>query len=125
MMGVNVQWDLYDGMASKGRILEAKALEIEARYNYEAAKSGSVAEIRKAVREMKTAKARIAVARQAIEEARVSLDYIGSQFRSGMAMTFELLMREGAFTFAKLRLNQARYDYCIAKSELDYYKGNR
>jgi len=122
-MGVNVQWDIFDGMASEGRIQEAKAQEREAMYSYEAAKSGSLAEIRKSLRELKTAKARIAVAQQALEESRVSLDYIGTQFKTGMAMTFELLMREGAFTYAKLRLNQARHDYCVAKSELDYYSG--
>ncbi len=122
-MGVNMQWDIFDGMASEGRIQEAKARELEARYSYEAARSGSLAEIRKAAREMKTAKARMAVAQQAIEESRVSLDYIGTQFKTGMAMTFELLMREGAYTYAKLRLNQARHDFCIAKSEYDYYSG--
>jgi outer membrane protein len=125
MMGLNVQWDLFDGMAREGRIAEAKALEREALYNYEAARDGSLVEIRKSLRELKTAKARIAVAREGLEEARVSLAYIEGQFRSGMAMTFELLMREGACTFAKLRLNQAQYDYCIARSELAYYAGNQ
>ncbi|NTW82006.1 MAG: TolC family protein [Chlorobiaceae bacterium] len=123
MMGINVQWDLFDAYTSEGRIQEAKAQELEALYNYEAAKSGSLAEIRKTLRDIKTSKARIAVAREALDEAKVSLDYIGSQFRSGMAMTFELLMREGAYTFAKLRLNQARHDYCVARSELEYYSG--
>ncbi|NTV97540.1 MAG: TolC family protein [Chlorobiaceae bacterium] len=125
MMGLNVQWDLFDGMASEGKIREAKAQELEARYNYEEAKNGSLVEIRKSLREMKTAKARIVVAREALDEAKVSLDYTGTQFRSGMAMTFELLMRESAYTFAKLRLNQARYDYCIARSELAYYAGKQ
>jgi outer membrane protein len=123
MAGINVQWDLFDAYTSEGKIQEAKAQELEALYNYEAAKNGSLAEIRKTIRDMKTAKARIAVAGQALDEAKVSLDYIGSQFRSGMAMTFELLMREGAYTFAKLRLNQARHDYCVARSELEYYSG--
>mgnify|MGYP001806964332 CR=1 FL=1 len=39
-------------------------------------------------------------------------------------MTMELLMREQAFTYAKMRLNQAAFDYNVAKSELEYYKGN-
>jgi outer membrane protein len=124
-MGVNVQWDIFDGRASEGRIQEAKAMELEAMYSYEAAKNGSLAEIRKAAREMKTAKARIAVAQQALSESRVSLDYISEQFKTGMAMTFELLMREGAYTYANLRLNQARHDYCVARSELDYYRGKQ
>jgi outer membrane protein len=125
MTGLNVQWNLFDGMESEGKIQEAKAQELEAMYNYEAAKNGSITEVRKSIREMKTAKARIAVAGQALEEARVSLDNIASQFRTGMAMTFELLMRESAYTYAKLRLNQARHDYCVARSELDYYVGRQ
>ena len=93
-------------------------------YNYEAAKSGSIAEVEKSKRSLKTARARIDVARKSLEEARASLDYISAQFKTGMAMTFELLMREQAHTYAKLRLNQAKYDYCMAKSELAYYRGN-
>ena len=123
-LGMNMQWNIFDGMASAGRIQEAKAQEREAMYNYENARSNSIAEVDKSLRSMRTAKARIAVAQKSIEESKVSLDYIGSQYRTGMAMTFELLMREQAHTYAKMRLNQAKYDYCVAKSELAYYRGN-
>jgi len=123
-LGMNVQWNIFDGMASAGRMQEAKAQEHEAMYNYEAARSNSIAEVDKSIRSMRTAKARIAVAQKSIEESKVSLDYIGAQYKTGMAMTFELLMREQAHTYAKMRLNQAKYDYCVAKSELAYYRGN-
>ncbi|MFZ4524777.1 MAG: TolC family protein [Chlorobium sp.] len=123
-LGMNMQWNIYDGMATAGRIQEAKAQEHEAMYNYEAAKSGSIAEVQKSMRSLKTARARIDVARKSLEEARVSLDYIAAQFKTGMAMTFELLMREQAHTYAKMRLNKAKYDYCMAKSELAYYRGD-
>ncbi len=119
-LGLNMQWNIYDGNATAGHIQEAKAREHEAMYNYEAAKSNAGVEVRKSLRSMHTAKARIAVARKSLEEATVSLDYISSQFKTGMAMTFELLMREQAYTYAKMRLNQATYDYCVAKSELEY-----
>ncbi|MCE1273172.1 MAG: TolC family protein, partial [Chlorobiales bacterium] len=97
--------------------------QIEARYNYEAAKEQSDMEVNKARRAMATSKERIEVSRKSLDEAKVSLDFIGEQFRTGMAMTFELLMREQAFTWAKMRINQAKYDYCVAKSELEYYGG--
>jgi outer membrane protein TolC len=123
-LGMNMQWNIFDGMATAGRIQEAKAQEREAMYNYEAAKSNSVAEVDKSSRSLKTAKTRIAVASKSLEEARASFDYIGKKYKTGMAMTFELLMREQAFTYAKMRVNQATYDYCVSKSELDYYRGN-
>ena len=122
-LGMNVQWNVFDGMATAGRIQEAKAQEREAMYNYEAAKRNSVAEVDKSARSLKTAKTRIAVASKSLEEARVSFDYIGKKYKTGMAMTFELLMREQAFTYAKMRVNQAMYDYCVSKRELEYYKG--
>ena len=122
-IGLNLQWNIFDGMATKGKVQEAKAKQLEARYNYEAAKEQSVMEVNKAKRAMQTSKQRVEVARQSLDEAKVSLDFIGEQFRTGMAMTFELLMREQAFTWAKMRINQAKYDYCVAKSELEYYGG--
>jgi outer membrane protein TolC len=122
-VGLNMQWNLFDGMATYGKVQEAKAQQLEAKYNYEAAKDQSSMEINKARRAMITSVERVAVARKSLEEARVSFDFIGEQYRTGMAMTFELLMREGAFTYAKMRINQAKFDYCIAKSELDYFSG--
>ncbi|HHE07730.1 MAG TPA: TolC family protein, partial [Chlorobaculum parvum] len=124
-LGLNVQWQIFDGMATRGKIQEAKAQALEARYNYEAAKEKSNLELDMARRALITSRERIAVASQSLDAAKVSFDFIGKQYRSGMAMTFELLMREGAYTWAKMRLNQARYDYCIAKSEYDYYAGGK
>ncbi len=123
-LGMNMQWNIYDGMATAGRAQEAKAQVREAMYNYEAAKSNSLAEVSRSLRSLKTAKARIAVARKSLEAAKVSLDFIGEQFKTGMAMTFELLMREQAYTYARMRLNQASYDYCVSRSEFEYYGGN-
>jgi outer membrane protein TolC len=123
-IGLNLQWNIYDGMATRGKVQEAKAQALEARYNYEAAKEQSVLEINKSRRSLASSMERIAVSKKSLEEARVSFDFIGQQYKTGMAMTFELLMREGSYTWAKLRFNQARYDYCIAKSELEYYSGH-
>ncbi|HWR02293.1 MAG TPA: TolC family protein [Chlorobaculum sp.] len=123
-VGLNMQWNIFDGMATKGKVQEAKAQELEAGYNYEAAKEQGELEIKKAKRALATSSERIAVSKKSLEEAKVSFDFIGRQFKTGMAMTFELLMRESAYTYAKLRVNQAKYDYCIARSELDYYSGH-
>jgi outer membrane protein TolC len=123
-LGLNVQWDIFDGMATKGKEQEAKAQALEARYNYQAAKEQSDMEIDVARRALSTSRERIAVMQKSLEAARVSLDFIGEQYRTGMAMTFELLMREQAWSWAKMRLNQAKYDYCIAKSELEYYSAH-
>lgn len=120
-IGLNVQWNIFDGMATKGKVQEAKAQALEAQHNYQAAKEQSDMEIAVARRALVTSRERIALTQKSLEAAKVSFDFIGEQFRTGMAMTFELLMREQAWTWAKMRLNQAKYDYCIAKSELEYY----
>jgi outer membrane protein TolC len=120
-IGLNVQWNIFDGMATKGKVQEAKAQALEAQYNFQAAKEQSDMEIAMARRALISSRERIAVTQKSLEAAKVSFDFIGEQFRTGMAMTFELLMREQAWSWAKMRLNQARYDYCIAKSELEYY----
>ncbi|NTU52161.1 MAG: TolC family protein [Chlorobiaceae bacterium] len=123
-IGLNVQWNIFDGMATKGKVQEAKAQVLEARYNYQAAREQGELEFDMSRRALLTSRERIAVAGKSLDAAKVSLDFIGEQFRTGMAMTFELLMREGAWTWAKMRLNQARYDYCIARSEMEYYTGH-
>ncbi|UZJ41245.1 TolC family protein [Prosthecochloris sp. SCSIO W1101] len=122
-LGVAMEWTVFDGYSNIGKAKEARAGEMEARYSYEEAKDKGLYEIRKAYRLLRTAKSRIRVAEQSLKEAKVSLDFIGERYRSGLAMTFELLGREQAYTYARMRLNQAKYDLIIAKSELDYYTG--
>ncbi len=122
-VGVSMQWTIFDGYADIGRAQEARAKEMEVRYNYEEAREKGVFDIRKAYRMLKTAKSRIMVAEEALKEAKVSLDFIGDRYRSGLAMTFELLARERAYTQAQLRLNRARYDLIMARNELDFYSG--
>lgn len=122
-LGINMEWTIFDGYATIGRVQETRAGEMEARYNYEEAKDKGLYEIRRAYRMLHTAKSRIEVAEQSLREAKVSLDFIGDRYRSGLAMTFELLGREQAYTYAQMRLNKARYDLIMAKHELDYYSG--
>jgi len=122
-IGLNMQWNIFDGMATRGKVQETRAQALEARYNYQAAKEKSDLELDMARRTLVTSRERIAVANQSLESAKVSFEFIGRQYQTGMAMTFELLMSEGAYTWAKMRLNQARYDYWIARSEYDYNVG--
>ncbi|ARM30176.1 transporter [Prosthecochloris sp. HL-130-GSB] len=123
MVGLVVNWNIFNGYETIGRQHEARAAERETRYRYQEAREQSRYELHRASRMLQTAKARIGIARQALEEARVSLDFIGERFRSGQAMTFELLGREAAFTHALMRLNKARYDYIMAGHELEYARG--
>ncbi len=122
-VGLTLSWTVFDGYGSIGKAQEAKAAELESRYRYEEARDRSRFEVKQASRSLATARSRIAIAQQALEEAKVSLDYIGERYRSGMAMTFELLGRESAYTYAQMRLNKARYDYIMAGHELEYASG--
>lgn len=123
MVGLNLQWSLFDGMSRAGRLQESRAREREAASLYEEARLMSRAELARAERKLGTSRERIAVASRSLEGARASLDYIGKQYRSGMAQTFELLMREAAWTHAGMRLNQAHFDHAVAAAELDYFRG--
>lgn len=120
-LGLSLNWNLFDGYANAGRKAEARAAEMESGYLYEEARERSRFEVRRAARNLATAASRIDVASEALEEARVSLDFISDRYRAGQAMMFELLGREGAYTQAMMRLNQARFDYILASSELVYY----
>ena len=124
MLGVAMEWTLFDGYSAIGKTEEVRAVEREARYKYEEAKDKGMYEVHNAFRRLRTAESRIRVAEQALKEARSSLDFVGSRYRSGQAMTFELLGRETAYTYARMRLNKARYDRIIAESELEYFIGS-
>ncbi len=120
-LGLSMHWTIFDGYANAGRKAEARAAGMESGYLYEEARERSRFEVRRAARNLATAASRIDVASSALEEARVSLDFISDRYRAGQAMMFELLGREGAYTQAMMRLNKAKFDYVLASSELLYY----
>jgi len=122
-VGAQLHWNILDGLGRYGRLKKANAEreEVNQRYREALAKSGN--EVKKAYRNLNSAKKRIEVAQTAVKQAKESLRIIRERFKAGLERSSELLQKKSAYTGAQLRLMKAKYDFKIAYSELVFYTG--
>lgn len=122
-VGVQLEWQLFDGLGHFGRSKQAAAEREQATIRYEQAEEQAKLEVRKAERAVQSATQRIEVAKAAVEQAQESLRIVEARFEQGLEKTSDVLDKEVSFTRAKLRLLKARHDFNVAHSEFDYALG--
>ncbi|MFQ5675387.1 MAG: TolC family protein [bacterium] len=122
-VGVQLRWNLFEGFGQFGRSKQARAQKEQADVQYRQATERARMEARKAQRAVQAAAARIKVARSAVEQAREALRIVEARFNQGLEKASDLLDKDVELTQAKLRYLQAKHDYNIARSELDYASG--
>lgn len=122
-VGVVLEWSLFDGLGNWGRARQAAARSAAAQTQYREAAARSSLEVRRSYRALVTARERVEVARQAVEHSSESLRIVEARFEQGLERVSDLLDREAAHTNAKLRLQNAMFDFKIARSELRFYLG--
>ncbi|MEJ2722134.1 MAG: TolC family protein, partial [bacterium] len=122
-VGVMLEWNLIDGLGHWGRSRQAGAKSAAARVQYREAQARSGMEVRQAHRALRTARERMRVAETAVVQSRESLRITEARFQEGLERVSDVLTREAAYTGARLRLQKAKHDFKVARSELDYYLG--
>jgi outer membrane protein TolC len=123
-VGVLLEWSVLDGLGQWGRKNQANAAAAAAWAEYSEAQARSSMEVRQAYRGLITARERMDVAEQAVEQSRESLRIVEARFQKGLERVSDLLTRESAYTDAQLRLQRAMHDFKVAKSELQFFLGS-
>ena len=122
-VGVMLEWSVFDGLGQWGRKNQSNAVAAAARAQYREAQARSSMEVRQSYRGLVTARERMDVAEQAVEQSRESLRIVEARFHKGLERVSDLLTRQSAYTDAQLRLQRAMYDFKVARSELEFYLG--
>lgn len=121
--GVQLSWNLFDGLGHWGRKKQVAADASLAEVHYLQTAQKIRNDIDEARRNTTTASKRIAVARLAVVQAREGLNLTKERFEAGLAKMSDLLERETLLTKARLRLLRAQHDYSLSMSELHYKLG--
>jgi outer membrane protein TolC len=116
--GALVQWDLWDGRLSRGKVREAEAnLEI-AREEERKLRLELDLEAEQARLELKTANERLKVTEQAVAQAFQSAEITRSRFEQGMALSTQVIDAETALVSARVRRAEAEADQRVAVAAL-------
>ncbi len=117
-VGVSVRVPLLDGWRTRAAVREARAQRSQISAQLRQARLDIALDVRRAYRGVKDARARVAVAQQAIERAAESLREIEMRYENGAATITELVDGQVQLTTARGRHTVATADLRIARCRL-------
>ncbi len=112
--GVMLQWDLWDGNLTRGKVQEARA-NLEAAHEEERKLRLALdLEVEQARIALKEANERLAVTEKAIAQATESVELTRARFEQGLAISTQLIDAQTALIGARVRRAEAESDQHIA-----------
>ena len=117
--GVTGQWNIFDGLATDGRVKQARAQLESARINYSDSVQKVDLEVQTAYANLQTARETIRSQQKNVEQAQESLRLANERFSAGAGTQLEVLDARTALTKARSTELQSRGDYNSALAEFD------
>ena len=117
--GVTGQWNIFDGLATQGRVKQARAQLESAHINYSDSVQKVDLEVQTAYANLQTARETIRSQQKNVEQAKESLRLANERFSAGAGTQLEVLDARTALTKARSTELQSRGDYNSALAEFD------
>jgi len=118
-VGVVLNLNVFNGGADRARILEAQANHQRAVAQRERIANAIGLEVHDALLAHRTARERVAVAREAVGHAEESLRIVQDRYEAGLTTIVELLDSETSLTAARTNLTRTLYDATVTQARLD------
>ncbi len=123
-VGAEMNWDIFDGMLTRGRVVEAIALQDRAQADLEDASRRVGLEVRTAYSSFIEARELLESQKKVQEQAKEALRLARARVDAGTGTQLDVLSAQTALTEARTTQIQALRDYSVAKTRLDRAIGN-
>ncbi|MDB6154553.1 MAG: tolC [Chthoniobacteraceae bacterium] len=117
--GFQGTWNIFDGLETHGKVIQARARLESARVNYLDSVQQVELEVQQAFAKVNEARQLIASQGKTIEQAQEALRLARERLDAGAGTQLEVLDARTALTRSQVTELQARYDYNFAKAEYD------
>jgi outer membrane protein TolC len=121
--GVEVRWNLFNGLSDKAKLAAAQASIAQARAGRARTENAIRVEVRSAVAHLEAAVARDETGRAAVLQAREAQRIIRERYEAGMAGVTDVLRAANALYDAELQQRTASVDVFIAQKTLESVVG--
>jgi outer membrane protein TolC len=118
-----MNFNLFNGLADLARVRESRAQEAQARDLKQELEDRIRHQVTEAILSLKTAQARLKVARTAVAQARESLRLVRLRYETGLTILVDLLSTEDASENAELSQVAALFDTHLAQAGLELALG--
>ncbi len=122
-VGARVTWPIFDGLATRGRVQQARAQQEQAAIGVADTRRGIELEVRQAYSDYKQALELLEAQKKTVEQAEESLRLAESRFKAGSGTQLDVLSAQTALTEARSNEVQALYEYNVALAILDRVTG--
>jgi len=113
-----LQWNLFDGLATRSKVKEALATSSRMKSLEEQTRSGIQLQVRQAYYNLAASLDRISASASAVQEAEEGLRIVQKRYETGMTTFVDVLGAESALIRSRTNALQALYDNNIAQAEL-------
>jgi len=122
-LGARLDWAIFDGMLTRGRVTQARALLNEANLDYGDTRRQVELEVRQAYSDYLQTLELIEAQKKTTEQAEESLRLAEARFRAGSGTQLDVLSAQTALTDARSNEVQALYEYNVAIAALERVTG--
>jgi outer membrane protein len=114
MGGVQASWNIFDGRATAGRVMQAKSQLAQARLTVASTELAIDVQVRQAYSSLVEAWELVQASVKTVEQAREALRLANVRYEAGTATQLDVLTSQVALTEARLNELQSHYGYNVA-----------
>ncbi len=118
LIGLQSQWNIFDGRATQGRVAQAKSLLAQSRLTQTEAQLNVEVEVRRAFSSWQEATELADASQKVVAQAEEAVRLATARYDAGTATQLEVLQSQVALTTARTNQLQAYYNYNIAVAAL-------
>lgn len=117
-VGVQLSWNLFNGFQTRYRVQQSAIAVQRAEVQLEQAVQAAVLDVERALRNLASARQRIAGQQRTVETAETAYEFAADRLRAGVATQIDVRLASTQLDQARLAYLQAAYDYLAARSDL-------
>lgn len=114
VVGVQSQWNIFDGRATSGRVAQARSLVEQAKLAVAEAQLIVDVDVRRAISTFQQATELAEASKKVVEQAEEAVRLANARFSAGTATQLDVLTAQNDLTTARLNQLQAYYSYNVA-----------
>ncbi|MBI2516976.1 MAG: TolC family protein [Opitutae bacterium] len=113
-VGLQSQWDIFDGRATSGRVAQARSLLEQTKLAVAEAQLTVDVDVRRAISTFQQANELAEASKKVVEQAEEAVRLADARFSAGTATQLDVLTAQNDLTTARLNQLQAYYSYNVA-----------
>ncbi len=122
-VGLRLNWTLFDGFQTRYRVQQDQIAVDQAQIRLEQATNAARLEVAGALRDLESARRRLATQRQTVETAQTAYDFAAARLAEGVATQVDVRVASQNLDIARLNFLQATFDALVARSAYERSTG--